>query len=46
VTVDASLPEPFVEHAVIPVDPYDLPAGVIAGNRADWVERWVEIVLG
>lgn len=46
VTDDASLPEPFVEHAVIPADPYDLPADVIAGNGSGWVERWTEIVLG
>lgn len=46
VAQDASLPEVFVEHAVIPAAPLELPADAIAANRADWVERWTDIVLG
>jgi len=42
---DAELPEVFVEHAVIPTAPLELPAEVIAANRAEWVERWTGIVL-
>jgi thiamine transport system substrate-binding protein len=43
---DASLPDPFVEFATVPAAPLELPADVIAANRAAWVERWTEIVLG
>lgn len=46
VAEDASLPEAFVEYAVIPAAPLELPAAVIAANRAGWVERWTDVVLG
>jgi thiamine transport system substrate-binding protein len=46
VVEDATLPEVFIEHAVISAAPLELPADVIAANRAEWVERWSDIVLG
>jgi thiamine transport system substrate-binding protein len=46
VVTDAELPEPFVRHAVVPASPLELPAEEIAANRAVWVERWTDIVLG
>jgi thiamine transport system substrate-binding protein len=42
---DASLPDPFVAHAVVPAAPLELAADVIAANRADWIERWTDVVL-
>jgi thiamine transport system substrate-binding protein len=42
---DAELPDAFVEHAVEVDEPLELPAEEIAAGRADWVERWTELVL-
>ena len=42
---DASLPETFEENAVEVEDPLELPSDEIASGRADWVERWTDIVL-
>jgi thiamine transport system substrate-binding protein len=42
---DAELPPEFVEHAVVPEDPLELPAERIASEREDWVQRWTDIVL-
>ena len=42
---DAELPPEFVEHAVVPEDPLELPADRIASGREDWVRRWTDIVL-
>ena len=42
---DTELPEAFVEHAIAPEDPLQLPAAEIAENRDRWVARWTEIVV-
>ncbi len=42
---DARLPPVFVEHAVVPQDPLSLPADEIADGRAEWVDRWTDLVL-
>lgn len=42
---DATLPDVFAEHALVPEAPLELPAGVIARGREGWVERWTDIVL-
>ena len=42
---DAELPEVFVEHAVVPEAPLELPPEEIAEGRAAWVERWTDLVL-
>ena len=39
------LPEAFVEHAVAPADPLQLPAERIDRNRDRWVDRWTELVV-
>lgn len=40
-----ALPEAFVEHAIVPAEPLQLPADEIAANRDRWVARWTEIVV-
>jgi thiamine transport system substrate-binding protein len=40
-----ALPETFVEHAIVPVDPLQLPADTIDENRDRWVARWTELVV-
>lgn len=39
------LPREFVDHAIIPANPYTVDATVIETARADWIEEWTEIVL-
>jgi thiamine transport system substrate-binding protein len=39
-----ALPEAFVEHAIVPESPLQLPADDIDENRDRWVARWTEIV--
>jgi thiamine transport system substrate-binding protein len=39
------LPEAFVEHAIVPAEPLQLPADEIDENRDRWVARWTEIVV-
>jgi thiamine transport system substrate-binding protein len=39
------LPEAFVEHAIVPEAPLQLPAEEIDENRDRWVARWTEIVV-
>ena len=41
----ATLPDEFVEHAVVPENPLSLPPERIAQMRNEWTDRWVEIVL-
>jgi thiamine transport system substrate-binding protein len=36
----------FVEHASTPESPLTLPPADIDANRADWIDRWTEIVTG
>ncbi len=39
------LPEAFVEHAIVPREPLQLPADDVDANRDRWVARWTEIVV-
>ena len=39
------LPDPFVEHALQPESPLELPAAEIDEHRDRWVARWTEIVV-
>jgi thiamine transport system substrate-binding protein len=39
------LPEAFVEHAIVPESPLQLPPEEIDANRERWVARWTEIVV-
>jgi thiamine transport system substrate-binding protein len=45
VRTDAALPPAFVEHAVIPERPLELPPDVVEANRDAWVRSWTETVL-
>jgi thiamine transport system substrate-binding protein len=45
VRTGVALPEAFVEHAIVPADPLQLPADEIDENRDRWVARWTEIVV-
>ena len=45
VRAGVALPEAFVEHALVPEDPLQLPADEIDENRDRWVARWTEIVV-
>lgn len=42
---DATLPQVFIDHAVIAEDPWTLDPEVIAANRDAWIAEWTEIVL-
>jgi thiamine transport system substrate-binding protein len=42
---DVALPEAFVEHAIVPESPLQLPPDDIDENRDRWVARWTEIVV-
>ena len=42
---DATVPEVFVEHAVVAEDPLSLSPDVIAANRQQWIAEWTDIVL-
>jgi thiamine transport system substrate-binding protein len=42
---DVELPDAFVEYAIVPEDPLQLPAEEIDENRDRWVARWTEIVV-
>jgi thiamine transport system substrate-binding protein len=44
VNPDATLPEEFVEHTVIPEDPARMSAERIAENRDAWIDQWVEVM--
>lgn len=43
---DVALPVAFVEHGVTITNPFTLSPAEIEANRADWTQRWAEIVLG
>jgi thiamine transport system substrate-binding protein len=45
VTRDAELPPEFVEHAVVPESPLELPPGRIEANRERWIAEWTRIVV-
>lgn len=44
VNPEATLPEEFVEHTVIPADPARLSPELIAENREAWIDRWIEVM--
>lgn len=43
---DAELPEPFLEHTVIPESPTRFDTATIAENRDRWIDQWVEVMEG
>ncbi|MEM8924676.1 MAG: thiamine ABC transporter substrate-binding protein [Actinomycetota bacterium] len=43
---DVPLPEVYLDHDAAPTDYWTLMPAEIEANRADWTERWREIVLG
>ena len=45
VRAGVALPEAFLEHAIVPEEPLQLPADDIDENRDRWVARWTEIVV-
>lgn len=45
VNEEAELPEVFVEHAVLPSDPFELDPYEIGENRDAWIEAWTATVL-
>lgn len=45
VVEDAALPEVFVEHAVIPEDPFALDPAAIGASREQWIADWTATVL-
>lgn len=45
VNEEAELPEVFVEHAVLPEDPFELDPAAIGENREAWIEAWTSTVL-
>ncbi|MGH8944631.1 MAG: thiamine ABC transporter substrate-binding protein, partial [Acidimicrobiia bacterium] len=44
VNPDATLPQEFVEHTVIPDDPARLSPELIAENREAWIDSWIEVM--
>lgn len=45
VASSATLPDVFVEHAVLADDPLMIDPATVEANRDQWTDRWVEIVL-
>ena len=41
---DTELDQVFTDFATIPTAPLSLDPADIAENRADWIDRWTEIV--
>jgi len=39
------LPDSFVEHTVIPSNPYFLDPDLIAKNRDRWIKEWTDVIL-
>jgi thiamine transport system substrate-binding protein len=46
VNPDVALDPVFTQHAAIPAEPLTLDPAEIDANRADWIDRWTEIVTG
>lgn len=42
---EAELPSEFVQHAVVPEAPLELPPEEIDANRDEWVKEWTRIVI-
>ena len=45
VSTEVELPEVFTTHAAVPTRTLSLDPAEIEANRADWTERWAEIVV-
>jgi thiamine transport system substrate-binding protein len=45
VSSEATLPPEFVEHAVAPEHPLELPPEEIDANRDRWIKEWTQIVV-
>ncbi len=45
VSSSAALPPEFVEHAVVPESPLQLPPAEVEANREEWIDQWTRIVL-
>jgi thiamine transport system substrate-binding protein len=43
---DVPLPKEFKNSAVIPTRPHSLEPSTIEANRADWIDKWTELVTG
>jgi len=43
---EADLPQTFLDHTVIPDDPADLDADIIAENRDRWIDEWISVMEG
>lgn len=42
----AALPQPFIDHTLIPTAPLTLDPVEVEENRQEWIDAWTEIVLG
>jgi len=45
-STEATLPEAFVEHAILPENPLSLSTDEIEANRQRWIEEWTEVMTG
>lgn len=43
---NASLPQEFVDHAVVPSDPSRFRADFLADNRDRWIDQWIAVMEG
>ena len=41
---EAALPQEFLDHTTVPVNPATIAPDLIAANREKWIEAWTEIV--
>ncbi len=46
VNKDAELPQEFVDHTIIPAEPLRLDPEVVAENREQWIDQWIEVMEG
>ncbi|MGH9185524.1 MAG: thiamine ABC transporter substrate-binding protein [Acidimicrobiales bacterium] len=42
---EADLPEVFVQHAVVPDAPFQMPPDEIGEHRDEWIQEWTDTVL-
>jgi thiamine transport system substrate-binding protein len=41
---DASLPQEFIDHTVLPESPTQLDPAYIAENRETWIQQWADLM--
>lgn len=41
---EAALPQEFIDHTTVPVNPATIAPDLIAANREKWIEAWTDIV--